>query len=65
MKDFMTKKQTELNVAETFGFLVIYMVLYLSFIWVIMEFETVTGKIKALCQKIKDFFRKAKVKLVG
>lgn len=65
MKNFMMKKQTELNVAETFGFLVIYMVLYLSFMWVIMEFETVTGKIKAAWQRIKNFFKRIKVKLVG
>ena len=65
MKDFMTKKADELNVGETFGFLVLYMMLYLAFIWAIMEFETITGKIKAFCQKAKNFFKRIKVKLVG
>lgn len=62
---FLTKKQTELNVAETFGFLVIYMALYLSFMWVVMEFDTVTGKIKSAWRKVKGFFNKLKRKLVG
>ena len=65
MKNFMMKKADELNVGETFGFLVIYMMLYLAFVWVIMEFETIADKIKAFCQKIKNFFKKIKVKLVG
>ena len=65
MKNFMVKKASDLNVGETFGFLVIYMVLYLGFIWVIMEFETVTGKIKAAWLKIKNFFKRLKTKLVG
>lgn len=65
MKDFMTKKADELNVGETFGFLVIYMMLYLAFIGVILEFETIAGKIKAFCQKINNFFKRIKVKLIG
>ena len=65
MKNFMVKKASDLNVGETFGFLVIYMMLYMAFIWAIMEFETITGKIKAAWLKIKNFFKRLKTKLVG
>ena len=65
MKNFMIKKASDLNVGETFGFLIIYMMLYLAFMWVVLEFETITGKIKAAWQRIKNFFKRIKVKLVG
>ena len=65
MKKFMIKKANDLNVGETFGILIAYWILCLGFMWIVMEFETVTDKIKAFCQKIKNFFKRVKTKLVG
>ena len=65
MKNFMVKKANDLNVGETFGILIAYWALCLGLMWIVMEFETVTDKIKAVWRKIKNFFKRIKVKLVG
>ncbi len=65
MKKFFMKKQSEMNVGDIFAFLTIYMALYLGVMWIVMEFETVTGKIKSAWRRVKNFFKKIKTKLVG
>lgn len=65
MKNFLMKKQNEMTIGDTLGFIMIYMVVYLAIMGVILKLDEIVDKIKSFCRKVKAFFIKLKSKLIG
>ena len=65
MKDFLSKKQNEVTLGDSFIFIAIYMAVYLAIMGVIMKWDEVVSGIKKFCRKVKAFFVKLKTKLIG
>lgn len=65
MKNFLMKTQNEVTIADSFLFIAIYMAVYLAIMGVVMKWDEVVDKIKSFCRKVKAFFMKLKVKLIG
>ena len=65
MKDFLSKKQNEVTLGDSFIFIAIYMVIYLAIMGVVMKWDEVVSGIKRFCRKVKEWFVKLKVKLIG
>jgi len=65
MKHFLMKKQNEVTLGDSFIFIAIYMAVYLAIMGVIMKWDEIIGGIKKFCRKVKAFFMKLKVKLIG
>ena len=65
MKNFLMKKQNEVTIADSFIFIAIYMVVYLAIMGVVMKWDEVVSGIKRFCRKVKEWFMKLKVKLIG
>ncbi len=65
MKNFLTKKQSDMTIGDTLGFIMIYMVVYLAIMGIILKLDEISGWAKTLWTKIKNFFRRLKTKLVG
>lgn len=65
MKNFLMKKQNEMTIGDTLGFIMIYMVVYLAIMGIILKLDEVVDKINSFCRKVKEWFVKLKVKLIG
>jgi len=65
MKDFLSKKQNEVTLGDSFIFIAIYMAVYLAIMGVIMKWDEVVSGIKKFCRKVKEWFVKLKTKLIG
>ena len=65
MKNFLMKTQNEVTIADSLLFIAIYMAVYLAIIGVVMKWDEVVDKINSFCRKVKEWFMKLKVKLIG
>lgn len=65
MKNFLMKKQDEMTIGDTLGFIMIYTMVYLAIVGIILKLDEIVDKIKSFCRKVKAFFMKLKVKLIG
>ena len=65
MKNFLIKKQNEVTLGDSFIFIAIYMAVYLSIMGVVMKWDEIISGIKRFCRKVKEWFVKLKVKLIG
>jgi hypothetical protein len=59
------KKQDEMTIGDTLGFIMIYTMAYLAIMGIILKLDEIVDKIKSFCRKVKAFFMKLKVKLIG
>ncbi len=65
MKRFLVKKTTDLTVGDSFLFIAIYMAVYLAIMGAIMKWEEITGIVRYVWKKIRNFFKRLKAKIVG
>ena len=65
MKNFLMKKQNEVTLGDSFIFIAIYMAVYLAIMGVIMKWDEIISGIKKFCRKVKEWFVKLKIKLIG
>lgn len=65
MKHFLSKKQNEVTLGDSFIFIAIYMAVYLAIMGVIMKWDEIISGIERFCRKVKEWFVKLKAKLIG
>lgn len=65
MKHFLSKKQNEVTLGDSFIFIAIYMAAYLAIMGIIMKWDEIVSGIKMFCRKVKEWFIKLKTKLIG